>query len=150
LGSRPRLVYYLQAQNPVGPYAAGPYREHRHRATCWKNGTGPTTAGKINPQILPFPHLPPFGASTIGDDAHLSRSPSPPPAKQKSSLAHRRLARFPLPSTMCTSDPLTGDAPPNPQGVWPFASPAAMDSDDELMIEVLQEDEAKAAAQLQR
>jgi hypothetical protein len=41
-------------------------------------------------------------------------------------------------------------ATPHPQGVWPFASPAATDSDDELMMEVLQEDEAEAAAQLQR
>jgi hypothetical protein len=43
-----------------------------------------------------------------------------------------------------------GDAPHRPQGVRPFPSPAAMDSDDKLLMEVLQEDEAKAATQLQR
>jgi hypothetical protein len=49
-----------------------------------------------------------------------------------------------------TGGALTGDAPPRLQGVRPFASPAAMDSDDELMVEVLQEDRAEATAQLQR
>jgi hypothetical protein len=44
---------------------------------------------------------------------------------------------------------LTGDAPLHPQGVRPFASPAPMDNDDEIMMEVLQEDEAKAVAHLQ-
>jgi hypothetical protein len=45
---------------------------------------------------------------------------------------------------------LTGDAPLRPQGVRLFVEPAAMDSDDKLMMEVLQEDEAEAAAHLQR
>jgi hypothetical protein len=35
------------------------------------------------------------------------------------------------------------------QGVRPFASPAAMDINDEIMMEVLQVDEAEAAAHQQ-
>jgi hypothetical protein len=46
-----------------------------------------------------------------------------------------------------TGGALTCDAPPRPEGVRPFASPVAMDS-DKLMMEVLQEDEAEAAAHL--
>jgi hypothetical protein len=48
-----------------------------------------------------------------------------------------------------TGDTLIGDAPPRPQVVRPLASPAAIDSDDELMMEVMQEDDAEAAAHLQ-
>jgi hypothetical protein len=45
---------------------------------------------------------------------------------------------------------LTGDRPLRPHGVRPFASPKAMDSDDEIMMEVLQDDEAEATTHLHR
>jgi hypothetical protein len=45
---------------------------------------------------------------------------------------------------------LSGDAPLRPQSIRLFAWPTAMDSDEEIMMEVLQEDEAEAAAYQQR
>jgi hypothetical protein len=45
---------------------------------------------------------------------------------------------------------LSGDAPLLPQSIRLVAWPTAMDSDEEIMMEVLQEDEAEAAAYQQR
>jgi hypothetical protein len=82
----------------------------------------------------------PPGRGIDGDKPrHWPSGASPPPCGQL--------------STACaagTGGTLTGNAPPRPQGVRPFTSPAAMDSDDELMIEVLQVDEAEDGAHIQR
>jgi hypothetical protein len=103
------------------------------------------------PKNLSAPVLPPFGAAAAGDAAPLSSSPSPSTGPKKLPDAS------PPPSgevaaadAAGTGSALTGDAPPRPQGVRPFASPAAIDSNDELMMEVMQEDETEAAAHLQR
>jgi hypothetical protein len=48
-----------------------------------------------------------------------------------------------------SSGALSGDAPLRSQGVRPFAWQAAMDSDKEIMMELLQEDEVEAAAHQQ-
>jgi hypothetical protein len=44
---------------------------------------------------------------------------------------------------------LSGDAPLRSQGIRPFAWLAAMDSDKEIMMELLQEDEVEAVAHQQ-
>jgi hypothetical protein len=61
-----------------------------------------------------------------------------------------RSAKVSIASAADSGWALSGDAPVCPQGVRPFARPAAMDSDEEIMMEVLQEDEAEATAHLQR
>jgi hypothetical protein len=156
LGLGPKLVRHRQAQNRVSArwilnkQSELPRRPLHGRtlseapAPCGTLEKWPRIclAGKMNHQILLLPRLPPFGAAVAGDDAHLSRSPPPPLAKKKalypaSASPPPSSGKVSAASTVGTSVPLTGDAPPRSQGVRPFASPAAMDSDDELMMVVL-------------
>jgi hypothetical protein len=62
--------------------------------------------------------------------------------------SRRWLARFSTGSATESGSILTSDAPLRPQGVRLFTKPASMDNDDKVMMEVLQEDEAEAAAHL--
>jgi hypothetical protein len=89
LGSGPKLVHHRQAQNLAGAHwipnkqPTLPRWLLRGRTLSGAPALHGTLekwaqaclAGKINPQILPSPRLPPFAA---GDDAPLSSSPPPP------------------------------------------------------------------------
>jgi hypothetical protein len=61
-----------------------------------------------------------------------------------------RSAKVSTASTGESGSALRGDAPLRPQGIRLFAWPTAMDSDEEIMMEVLQEDEVEAATYQQR
>jgi hypothetical protein len=93
--------------------------------------------------------LPPFGGAAAGNAAPLSSSPPPPPSQKKVLGASSPPSGVVAAADAAGTDSArTCDAPPRPQGVHLFASPAAMDSNDELMMEVMQEDEAEVAAHL--
>jgi hypothetical protein len=113
--------------------------------------TPPALLGRANPSPNPILAIrPPSTATATANEAPLRSSLHPPPAKKNCSLVRWR---NPPPSGKVSAayaadsgGTLTFNAPLYPQGVRSFASLA--DIDDEIVMEVLQEDEAEFAAHL--
>jgi hypothetical protein len=100
----------------------------------------PVLFGRANPSPNPtLARLPPSGSTVVAYKAPLPSSPRFVSRQRNPAVRYGKVSSA---SAADSGGALLGDAPLRLQGVRPFASPAAMDSDNEIMMEVLQEDES--------